>query len=117
MATLQQETDKNLDELKQLVQRAGQGSQEAKLALFQKYGRHLLMIDRQRLKLVPRLRSLYDPDEFVQDVAKDFFAGELPAGIFESSLSLYQVLDKGGPKQGCRHGAHAFVHEEIGHEP
>jgi RNA polymerase sigma factor (sigma-70 family) len=92
MTTQLRETVKDLSELEQLIQRAGEGSQEAKLELFQKYARHLLTVIQHKLKSARRVRSIYDSDDFVQDVGKVFFSKDLPQGIFESPGTFIAFL-------------------------
>ena len=97
MATERQETvKKDFNELNRLIQRAGEGSQEAKVELFQKYARHLLHAIRHQLQVARPLRSIYDSDDFVQDVGKTLFSKDVPQDIFESPGTFIAFLTKVG---------------------
>ncbi len=79
-------------EFEDLLAEARAGRQGAYASLVRRYSEPIHRVVCRRMD--HRLRSLYDPDDFVQDVWADFFSNCLPQETFSSSAHLIAFLSR-----------------------
>jgi RNA polymerase sigma factor (sigma-70 family) len=77
-------------EFKQLLKEIQEGSEEAARTFMDKYGRYILRVIRQRM--VKKLRSKFDSDDFLQDVCASFFRDPPPPEAFSERAALLAFL-------------------------
>lgn len=77
-------------EFRALMDRVRAGCPDATRELFDIYRDHILIIIRRRLS--GRLRTLYDSEDFVQDVWASFYAVPVEAYRFDTAAQLFSYL-------------------------
>jgi RNA polymerase sigma-70 factor (ECF subfamily) len=79
-----------LESLSELLHKAAHGDEAAQSRFVERYGKHVLRIVRRGL--VPRLRSIFDSADFVQDIWASFFAQCPGAEVWESPERIAAYL-------------------------
>jgi DNA-directed RNA polymerase specialized sigma24 family protein len=79
-------------ELQDLLDRAAHGCEEARAQLVRNNTEYLLRAIRRRLKLIPRLRDLFDSTDILQETWQTFFTKLLEGRKFADGRALLTYL-------------------------
>jgi RNA polymerase sigma factor (sigma-70 family) len=81
-------------ELERLLERASEGCPEAGQLLFEHWGPHFLRVIRHKLNQTPRLRSVFDSTDFLQEVRTTLFLNRGQGVPFDSPEDFVAFLTR-----------------------
>jgi RNA polymerase sigma factor (sigma-70 family) len=82
----------SLPDLEALLRRAREGCPDSIQELFNRYLPHLLGVVRHQLRHTPRLRTIFDSDDFLQEARLALHLNELPSPVLQSAATLGAYL-------------------------